>query len=454
MRRQLDLGCRLIPKLDEDPYDTRPILPMTRRPARPLQGVRVLDLSQAASGPICASYLAAYGASVIKIERPGTGDMARRTPPYGGEFGVSAVRQSENDISTTVLKRNRNKQSLALDLASPDGLRVFERLVLKADVVIENFRPGVSEKLKVDYNRLRSIKSDLIYCSITGFGMSGPYKDWSAFDTIVQGMSGLMAMTGFPGGPPTKAGLLVADTYAPLFALSGILAALRHRDQTGEGQFIEVSMFDCLVSLMWDEPIEFFVENDVSVRSGNRLLRIAPWNTYQCNDGFVVICAGQHEHWRHLCEVMERVTLFSDPRFASMESRLENVDALDREIEAWTRQRSRHEVVHACQTAAVPCGPVNEIRDLIDDPHLRARGLLQPLLHPLSGKVANAKAAGFPVRFSGFDVEFDQPAPAMGQHTSEILSNDLGMSKEQIIELESKKAIQLTVTKTREGGHE
>lgn len=407
------------------------------RPLRPLSGITVLDISQAASGPLCGSYLAAFGATVIKIERPDGGDMARRTPPYAGAGGIAPVRSGESDISSTVLKRNRGKKSLALDLQTPQGLKILQQLVRSADIVLENFRPGVTAKLHVDYDSLRVLKPDLIYCSITGFGMSGPYQNWSAFDTIIQGMTGAMATTGFPDGPPTKTGILLGDTYAPLFALSSILAALRVRDLAGSGQFIEVSMFDCLVSLIWDEPIEYFAGSGISGRSGNRLLRMAPWNSYKALDGYVVICAGQHDHWRRICEVMGRPGLTTDPRFATMESRLANVEALDAEIELWTSRLSRECVVMRCQEAGVPCGPVNELDDLINDPHLKARELLKPLIHPTLGEIPNAAVADFPVRFSDIDTGFDAPAPMLGQHTREILTKTLGMDTAEIDGLSS-----------------
>ena len=409
---------------------------------KPLAGIRVLDVSQAASGPMCAAWLAALGATVIKIERPGTGDMARRTPPYASATGLAA-RPGGTAISSTVLKRNRDKQSVALDLQHPEGARLLCELVKSADVFLENFKPGATARLGIDYDSLKPIKPDLVYCSITGFGLSGPYKDWMAFDTIIQGMTGVMATTGETDGPPTKAGLIVGDTYSPLFALSGILAALRQRDRTGEGQFIEVSMFDCLAALVWDEPIEFYVEHGIKGRSGNRFLRMAPWNTYPATDGHVVICAGQQAHYHRVCELIGQPALVADPRFATMEDRLKNHDQLDAIVAGWTAARSRAVVVAACQEMGIPCGPVNELADLVRDPQLEARGMMKPLEHPTEGIVPGARAADFPVRFSGFSADHVAPAPVLGQHTGAVLGGDLGLSAERLAELDREGVIKL-----------
>lgn len=407
---------------------------VTSQGLRPLAGIRVLDLTQAVAGPMCAAHLAALGADVIKIERPGTGDFARRSPPYGGAAGVSPVRQRSDDISTPVLKRNRDKRSLALDLGSPQGRAVLYRLAATADVFLENLRPGVTEELGIDFRKLRGHKLDLIYCSITGFGLDGPYKDWAAFDTMIQAMSGLMTLTGAPDGPPTRAGILVADHYAPLFAGIAVLAALRQRDQTGEAQFIEVSLFDCLVSLVWDEPIELMAAQDTPPRMGNRLSRSAPWNTYACSDGLVMICAPQQDHWERLTGLMGTPDLVQDPRFRTLEQRIANVVALDAAIEGWTRGHTRAGVVAACQGQHIACGPVNGLADLVSDPQVAARGLLEPLRHPEHGLVPGARAPRYPVRFSGFAAGFDRPAPAVGQHSVEVL-REAGFSEGEVAEL-------------------
>ncbi len=313
-----------------------------------------------------------------------------------------------------------------------DGRDVLLGLVERSDAVIENFRPGVTKKLRIDYAHLRERRPGLLYCSITGFGTNGPYSQWPAFDTIIQGAAGVMAMTGFPGQPPTKAGVIVADAFAPLFATAAILAALRHRDNTGEGQFIDVSMFDCLLSILWDEPIEYYVSTGIPTRPGNRVLRMAPWNAYRTSDGYVVICAGHGAHWHSLAWIMGRPSLAEDPRFATMEDRLLHVDVLDSEIERWTRSMTRQQVLDACVARNVPCGPVNELADLVEDRHLRSRDLLEPLMHPVYGAIPDAAAARYPVRFSELDTQYEDPAPRLGQHTTEILTNVLDLDGDEI----------------------
>jgi formyl-CoA transferase len=407
----------------------------------PLEGIRVIDLSQAAAGPLCGQHLAALGAEVIKVERPGSGDMARQTPPYAGASGVVPVRERSDDVATTVLKRNRNKQGLSLNLQDPTGVELLRQLAAQSDVVLENYRPGVMERLGLSHEQLRTVKPELIYCSITGFGRDGPYKDWAAFDPIIQAMSGLMALTGFPGSPPTKTGIIIGDQIAPLFAVTAILAALRVRDLTGEGQLIEVSMLDCLLSLVWDEPIEYLAQLGSAVRVGNQLLRMAPWNSYRVLDGSVVICVAHAGQWHRLTEVMGRPDLATDPRFESVELRLANVKALDAEIGRWSSGRTRHEVVSACQTMGIPCGPVNELSDLLDDPHISQRGLLKPLPHPTQGKVNSALASDYPVRFSSFTASLEQPAPMLGQHNHQILSELLGLSDDDVRQLASRGVI-------------
>jgi CoA:oxalate CoA-transferase len=403
----------------------------------PLADVRVLDLSQAAAGPICAEYLAFLGADVIKVEPPKVGDMARQTPPYGGGSGVVAEREAASQIATTVLKRNRNKRGITLNLREPAGAELAGRLAGMSDVLIENYRPGVLTRLGLGYHDVAAKRPEIIYCSITGFGWSGPYRDWAAFDETIQAMSGLMALTGPAGGSPTKTGIILADQVAPLFAAMSILAALRTREASGRGQFLEVSMFDCLLSLVWDEPIEYLSSSGRDVRVGNRLQRMAPWNTYPVRDGWIVICIARSGQWERLAEIMGRSDLSSDPRFDSVEHRLANVDALDAEIAAWTGGLSRREVVECCQRRGVPCGPVNELPDLLMDPQVKYREILQSLPHPTEGRVRGATAAVYPVRFSGQAPVQVQPAPMLGEHNREILVGLLGLSDGELADLSS-----------------
>lgn len=408
---------------------------MTPAAVRPLAGIRILDLSQALSGPLCTAHLAALGAEVIKVERPDTGDMARHNPPFAGRRGVTADATTEHDISTCALKRNRDKKSVAIDLSTPTGLALLQRLAALSDVVVENYRPGVARSLGVDYDSLKRVRADIVHCSISGFGSSGPYRNWAAMDTLVQAMAGVMAVTGAADGPPTKTGINIADILPALFATTAILAALRRRELTGDGDHVEVAMFDCLVSLPWDEPIEYYVDNRVSTRSGNRFLRFAPWNTYPARGGDIVLCAGQQPHFVALCRLMERPDLLADERYATISSRLTHVEALDEAIGRWTMQHERQDLIDRCQAAGIVCGPVNELSDLVRDPGIAARELISPLQHPVFGDIEGAGAAGYPVRFGAVAVGFEQPAPLLGQHTNSVLGDLLGLTRGELDDL-------------------
>ena len=408
--------------------------------AKPLSGLRIIDLTQAASGPMCTAHFAALGAEVLKIEVPSVGDSARRAGPYAGVSGINRFEQDPADVAMCFLKRNRGKKGLTLNLKSAKGLDILHRLVAISDVVIDNYRPGVTERLKVTYDSLREFKRDIICCSITGFGHTGPYRARAAYDTVVQAMSGAMEMTGFPDGPPVRAGFLAGDGIAPLFATSAILAALRHRDQTGEGQFIDVSMLDCLASLVWDAPMELIAAKSRGARVGNQMA-LVPANAYQCNDGTVVIMAGQQHQWVRLTGLMNRPDLLKDSRCATLDDRLANVDFVDDAVQQWMGPKSKADVISACESVGLACGPVHTIPELLTDPHLKARGLITSLEHPVHGTIPGATAASYPVRFGGLKAGYEAPAPLQGQDNSEVLSRLLGLSSSEIRELAEERII-------------
>ncbi len=407
---------------------------------KPLSDLRVLDLTQAASGPMCAAHFVALGAEVLKIEAPGVGDSARRAGPYLGARGIAAMDDDPTDMAIYFLKRNRGKKGLTLNLKSPKGIAIFYRLVAISDVVLDNYRPGVTERLGITYEKLRQIKKDIICCSITGFGHSGPYRTRAAYDTVVQAMSGVMEMTGFADGPPTRAGFLAGDGVAPLFATSGILAALRQRDRTGEGQFIDVAMLDCLASLVWDAPLDYIASDARTARVGNQMA-LVPANSYECKDGTVVIMAGQQHQWARLTALMGREELAKDPRFATLDHRMVNVKEVDRLVNEWTGTLTKVEAVRACESVGLACGPVTSIPELLSDPHLKSRGLVGKLPHPMVGDSAGATVAGYPVKFQNFDASFDAPAPTEGQHTAQVLAGLLKMDQAELEQLIQEKVI-------------
>ena len=407
---------------------------------KPLSDLRILDLTQAASGPMCAAHFVALGAEVLKIEVPGVGDSARRAGPYLGAKGIGPMDRDPTDMALCFLKRNRGKKGLALNLKSPRGIEIFHRLVAISDVVLDNYRPGVTERLGITYDRLRKIKKDIICCSMTGFGHTGPYRTRAAYDTVVQAMSGVMELTGFADGPPVRAGFLAGDGVAPLFATTAILAALRQRDQTGEGQFIDVSMLDCLASMVWDSSLETIASNSRTARVGNQMA-LVPANAYACKDGTVVIMAGQQHQWGRLTALMGREELMKDPRFATLDDRMANVHEVDRLVNEWTGTLTKDQAVQACESVGLACGPVNTIPELLSDPHLKARGLVDSLSHPLMNTPSGVTAAGYPVKFGKFEASFDTPAPTQGQHTAEVLSALLKLADAEIAQLATDKVI-------------
>ena len=407
---------------------------------KPLSDLRILDLTQAASGPMCAAHFVALGAEVLKIEVPGVGDSARRAGPYLGAKGIGPMDRDETDMAICFLKRNRGKKGLTLNLKSPKGLEIFYRLVAISDVVLDNYRPGVTERLGITHERLQKIKKDIICCSITGFGHTGPYRTRAAYDTVVQAMSGVMEMTGFADGPPVRAGFLAGDGVAPLFATSAILAAIRQRDKTGEGQFIDVSMLDCLASMVWDAPMDYIASNARTARVGNQMA-LVPANAYECKDGTVVIMAGQQHQWARLTALMGREELTKDPRFATLDDRMANVLEVDRLVNEWTGTLTKEQAVRACEAVGLACGPVNTIPELLSDPHLKSRGLVDPLSHPLMASTSVATAAGYPVKFGKFQASFDDPAPTQGQHTAEVLSGLLKLTASELAQLAEEKVI-------------
>lgn len=407
---------------------------------KPLSGIRVIDLTQAASGPMCAAQLAAFGAEVIKVEAPGVLDSARRVGPYGGKKGIARLRQDPTDVAVYFLKRNRGKKGITLNLKSPKGIEILYRLVDVADVVLDNYRPGVTERLKVNYEVLKERKRDIICCSITGFGHFGPYRNRAAYDTVVQAMSGAMEITGFPDGPPVRAGFLAADGIAPLFATAAIFAALRLRDQTGAGQFIDVSMLECLSALVWDLPVDYVAAGGRPPRTGNQMGHV-PGNVYPCRDGAVVILAGQPHQWIKMAKLMGREDMLDDPRFASLDDRLANAELVDAVMAAWTKNQTRAEVLRACEALGLACGAVQTMQDVTHDPQLTERGFIRPLRHPLDGEIPGAVAGSYPVHFGAFDAGEDRPAPMPGQDNAEVLSSLLGMSAAELDALAKEQVI-------------
>jgi crotonobetainyl-CoA:carnitine CoA-transferase CaiB-like acyl-CoA transferase len=401
-----------------------------------LEGIRVIDLTAWLAGPFVSLNLAAMGAEVIKIERPRAGDPCRWNPPFAGPQGVSHARKTDEDTSLLYLKRNRGKKGISLNLQSERGKEIFRQLVKKGDVVIENFAPGTMERLGFDYPRLRAINSRIIYCSISGYGQNGPYRDRAAFDLTIQGMSGIMGVTGFPDGPPTRCGAWIGDMIPALYGVCGILAALASREKTGQGERIDISMQDSCFSLIMDEALDLHLSLGIPMRTGNRNPRLAPWNVYPAVDGHLAICVATNEQWTAFLEAIGREDLKEDPRFKNQEGRFKHSDAVEIVVKEWLKGLTQEGALRTLRAKKVPCDAVPEIPEVLEDPQLKARGMMPELLHPQSG-LTGLKAAGFPIHFSERPGGYSSPAPSIGQHNQEVYGGILGISDAEMEKLKS-----------------
>ena len=404
---------------------------------RPLEGVRILDLTVALAGPYCSLLLGGLGAEVIKIEGPGAGEIARNNPPFFGKNGVHLGAIQEGDISATILTRGRNKESITLDLKSDRGREIFMRLARLSDVVLENLSDGTAERLGVGYAAVREANPKIIYGSISGLGEGHPYPGMKAMDIIVQALSGAMDVTGFEDGPPMRFGLPIADLLAPLFMTSGILSGLIQRGRTGTGQHVKVSMLDCLASLLPIEHFDLFQRFGLPPRSGNHHNRLCPFGIFVTRNGHVAIAAVADDWLRGLLDAMSQPELLADPRFNGRGPRTTNANALNALIEAWTRQHTTDEIVTELYAKrGVPCAPVRTVAEVLADPRLHATGALQPLSHPRFGPI-DAVGMGLPISFSGSQAGFERPARELGASNDAVYGDLLGLSESEIGDLKA-----------------
>ncbi len=394
--------------------------PASAATRRPLAGVLVLDLTQFLAGPFCTMVLGDMGADVIKIEPP------------GGEIQRNAMRTKDDDLDPpSFLALNRNKRSMVLDLRSDGGPELFHRLVAQADVMVENFKPGTTKKLGIDYETLASIRPELIYASITGFGDSGPYALRPGLDLITQAMSGIMSVTGPRGGEPVKAGVPVTDLTSGLFGAIGILNAYIVRLTTGEGQLVTSSLFEAGVSLGIHESAELWSRGTVPrpLGSGHRLA--APYQALRAQDGYLTVGAGTDKLWERMCEAIDRTDLLSDERFAGNSKRMENLEALEQELERTLQGAPVEHWVERIIAVGVPAGPILDYQQVLEDPHTLAREMVIEIDHPRHGRI---KSLGSPVKLSKSSRGTPRPAPLLGEHTDEALG-ELGVEPEQIASL-------------------
>ncbi|MFN0298726.1 MAG: CaiB/BaiF CoA transferase family protein [Burkholderiales bacterium] len=400
-----------------------------------LDGVRVLDLTQFFSGPQATLFLAGLGAEVIRIDSPEGADKVAVAPPYAGSRGITLDRGTADDLNVNYLKRTRGKKAISLDLKRPEGKALFQRLVENADVVVENFSVGVTERLGLDYAAISLINPRIIYCALTGFGSTGPDRDLKAYDVTVQAAAGLMSVTGLPGQPPMKAGTALSDAIAGTFAMAGVLAALFDRGNTGRGQFVDVSMVDCLFSLLFDDPIDWYERLGVPVRQGNRIMRFSPINTYQTTDGWAVLGAATLAQWTGVLKAIGRDDLIGDPNWSSLDWRVAHDHEVDALVRNWAETRTTSAAVEAMLAAGAIASVIRGPEELAAWPHLRAREMYLPLQHPTLGALADVGAPGFPLKFGAASAGYDAPAPLPRQHNREIYGELLGLDPAEIARL-------------------
>ena len=386
---------------------------------KPLTGLKVVDLSRFIAGPYCTMKLGDMGAEVIKVETPDRGDDSRALGPPFLE-GESAY----------YLSFNRNKKSITLNMRDEKGKEILRRLIADADVFVENFRIGVTEKMGLTYEDVKKIKEDIIYCSVTGYGHNSPYREKPSFDVMIQGEAGLMSITGFPDGPPQRVGVAIADILGGFHAVEGILLALLVRNNTGKGQFVDVSLMDSIISILTYQAGNYLATGNAPQRVGNRHPMITPYESFETSDGYVIFAVGNQRLWETFVKALNREDLNEDPRFADMKSRNQHPAELKEILEKITRLRTTEDWVQVMEDAGVPCGRIRTIDQVLSDPHVDIREMVVEKEHPKAGMI---KLTGVPTKLSLTPGEVSSPPPTLGQHTEVILSS-IGYSTENIEE--------------------
>ena len=400
--------------------------------------IRVLDLSRVLAGPWCSQNLADLGADVIKIERPGGGDDTRAWgPPY--------LKDADgNDTSETAyyLSANRGKRSVTVDIASAAGQALLRELAAHADVVIENFKVGHLKRYGLDYDTLKAIKPDLVYCSVTGFGQDGPYAHRAGYDFLIQGMGGLMSITGerddLPGGGPQKAGVAITDLMTGMYATVAVMAALTHRDRTGQGQHIDMALLDVQVAMLANMGANYQASGKPPKRWGNAHANIVPYQTFACADGHIIVATGNDGQYQKFVEAGQRPELGADARFATNPLRVKHRDVLVPLLAEMVATRTRDDWIARLEAVGVPCGPINDLAEVFDNPQVKARGIAIDLDHPAAGKVRLVRS---PMKMSATPATSTLAPPMLGQHTDEVLREVLGRSEEEIAVLRASGAV-------------
>jgi formyl-CoA transferase len=394
---------------------------------KPLEGIKVLDLSRVLAGPYCTMMLGDLGADVIKVERPGEGDETREwgPPDAAGE-------------SAYYLCVNRNKRGITVDLKAPEGREIIKKLAARSDILIENYKVGTLARLGLGYEDIKKINPGIIYCSITGFGQYGPYKDRPGYDFIIQGMGGIMSITGDPDGPPMKVGVAIVDITAGLFACSSILAALYYREKTGLGQYIDISLLDSVVAWLANVGSNYLISGELPKRYGNAHPNIVPYEPFQAKDGvWIALGVGNDRQLRDFCRLAGLEHLADDPRFATNPQRVIHRKELIPIIAEKMKERTSDEWLEELDKLKIPCGPINTLDRVFSDPQVQARGMVVEVPHPKAGKI---KLVASPMKFSLTPCTIERHPPLLGEHTEEVLK-ELGYSDDEIKSLREKGVI-------------
>jgi crotonobetainyl-CoA:carnitine CoA-transferase CaiB-like acyl-CoA transferase len=394
--------------------------------------IKVLDLTRVLAGPWGTQILADLGADVTKIERPGPGDDLRAWgPPFLKDADGAETRDAAYFLSA-----NRGKKSVTLDIATPEGQDIVRKLAAEADVLVENYKVGTLARYGLGYEQLRELNPRLVYCSITGFGQSGPYAHLPGYDYIFQGMGGLMSITGLPdgepGGGPLKTGIPITDIVTGIYAATAILGALEHRHVSGRGQQVDIALLDCLVNVTACASLNYFLSGKVPQRLGNGHSNMVPYQVFRCKEGDIIIAVGNDGQYRTFCELIGRPELAADPRFSSSAQRSRNREVLVPLVAEAMLQKTMAEWVPLLEASNVPCGPINDLRQVFEDPQVRHRGLKLDLPHA-SG--INSPAVASPIRYSDSPIQYREAAPRLGQHTDEVLRTQAGLDDAQIARL-------------------
>ena len=388
--------------------------------AGPLDGIKVLDLTRVLAGPYATMLLGDLGAEVIKIEQPGTGDESRNFGPF------------KNGFSLYFMSVNRGKRSITLNLKTERGQAIFKQLLAHTDIVVENFRPGTMQKLGLDYDTLKAEHPSLIYAACSGFGQTGPYAQQGAYDMIIQGMGGIISITGEPEGPPVRVGTSISDITAALFTTIGVLSALHHRNETGKGQLVDVAMLDSLVAVLENAVVRYFATGEAPKPLGARHPAITPFEAFASADGHVIIALGNDTLWAKFCEHVNRQNLISDERFRTNADRTENHAELFPILSEIMSQRTTDDWIDTLGKIGVPCGPINAMDKVVSHPQVQAREMITRVAHHITGAV---EVPGVPIKLSETPGNVDAPAPSLGEHTTEILRDILKMSPDEVAAL-------------------